>query len=197
MLRSQLWTTEPPPPASLTKVCVSRRRRWWRSGSSSVVLVNVSLPRSVGMLFRKTASRCLRSRVASHSRTSRISTPARRSAHANAVNTDRRASSFTKSLRTPRQRIPSYRATARARRSPTRNETGLTVIAGGLSGSLDQFGRSIDAFNGVTSAASSLAYRPVPQPASRSAAPGSTPRSLSYRSPRAVRLPCGDCSLAA
>ena len=58
-------------------------------------------------LFRKTGSRCLRSLVASHSRTSSIRTPGRRSAPANAANTDWRVSSFKKSLRTPRQRMPS------------------------------------------------------------------------------------------
>ena len=57
--------------------------------------------------------------VASHSRTSRIRTPGRRSAPANAANTDWRASSFTKSLRTPRQRMP-YTAPQAERGGPRR-----------------------------------------------------------------------------
>jgi hypothetical protein len=48
-----------------------------------------------------------------------IRTPSRRSEPAKAANTARRASSSTKSLSTPRQRILSYLAAGRASRSPT------------------------------------------------------------------------------
>ena len=122
-----------------------RSRRW--SGSSSVTLVKVNLPRSVETLFRKTGSRALRSADASHSRTSRTSTPRGRRERTNPSKAASRPASSTMSLRTPRHRIASYRSAEPVRMSPTVNRTLLGI----RSRDVHKFWRQIDAMNGVPS----------------------------------------------
>ena len=71
------------------------------------MLVNVSLPRSVSTGLSEERLSILALAEASHSRTSRISTPEGRSDLAKLANTAARVSSSTMSLSTPRQRMAS------------------------------------------------------------------------------------------